>query len=527
MEPKRHKSLTGRGPERPRPFVGAGRTATGCLRIPPRFRSLSPDRFPLSTRLSNVLRRLGVGTLGDLHGRSREETEAVRGFGSVTIAELWALAHRIESGEFDWMLNPGSGGRGPSLTEFIDGFVESLAQRDRVMLLWHLGGSGRKPMLLATIGRRYGVTRERVRQVVRRLARRLRKKAETEGVTSATQLVQKCLDGVCPLTADLLQRWLGSDGKQRRESLGFYVRVLGKSWPELSVWPRGQERGSVKSRRAWQIVEAARVILRARRKPQPLRDLYRQLAAQGKLADLTVGEFLRALKPRGSVTVVFEGSDSPVGLARVPRTGELAVLVLSQAEAPMKPEEIRERAEGFLPVGARPPSLRRLERVLGKRADFCLFGPRTFGLRHHLTLPERLRRQAARDSLRLLRREGRPVSTREIIQRCRFSWVASMNAYVLAQILRDDKRFTDLGRLNFALSSWGVKRRPLLKALVVEILERTGRPMLSSEILKELQQRRSVHSSSLSNALYRNDRVEAYGCRYYGLRCWGESCCGQ
>ena len=45
------------------------------------------------------------------------------------------------------------------------------------------------------------------------------------------------------------------------------------------------------------------------------------------------------------------------------------------------------------------------------------------------------------------------------------AWAAEINGYELAQILREDNRFADLGRMLFALAEWGMEERELIGTL--------------------------------------------------------------
>jgi hypothetical protein len=102
-------------------------------------------------------------------------------------------------------------------------------------------------------------------------------------------------------------------------------------------------------------------------------------------------------------------------------------------------------------------------------------------------------------------------------------WARHASKYELAQILREDKRFADLGRLLFGLAEWGVEERRYVKDLVPEILGAAGQPLKVSQIVERLQQLRSVAPTSLSNVLRRIPEVRDYGFGYFGLRSWGES----
>jgi hypothetical protein len=76
-----------------------------------------------------------------------------------------------------------------------------------------------------------------------------------------------------------------------------------------------------------------------------------------------------------------------------------------------------------------------------------------------------------------LQRES-PVSTSEAINEQLIEAAELTNAYELAQILREDARFIDLGRFLFALEEWDIEERAHVYDLVPKA--RAGRPPCDS-----------------------------------------------
>ncbi len=60
------------------------------------------------------------------------------------------------------------------LREDIDKNLDKLPEREAEILTMHYGLDGNEPMTLEEIGKKYGVTRERIRQVKEKAIRRLK-----------------------------------------------------------------------------------------------------------------------------------------------------------------------------------------------------------------------------------------------------------------------------------------------------------------------------------------------------------------
>jgi hypothetical protein len=102
-----------------------------------------------------------------------------------------------------------------------------------------------------------------------------------------------------------------------------------------------------------------------------------------------------------------------------------------------------------------------------------------------------------------------------------FDWVTLTNAYEIAQVLREDDRFTDLGRFLFALAEWGIEEREYVDDLIPRVLAEEGHPMTGTAICEALQRFRSITPTSMAAVLRSNSSVHGYGFGYYGLKAWG------
>lgn len=138
--------------------------------VPANLHSLSTFDLPLSVRLEGVLRKKGVRRLGDLHCLPLKELRRVRNCGKNTIAELILLIERATAGEFTEVTwNP------TELVRTLDALVADLPDRNEEILLLRLGGKSDEVPSLEEVGAKFGITRERVRQIVDLGVERVRK----------------------------------------------------------------------------------------------------------------------------------------------------------------------------------------------------------------------------------------------------------------------------------------------------------------------------------------------------------------
>jgi hypothetical protein len=194
--------------------------------------------------------------------------------------------------------------------------------------------------------------------------------------------------------------------------------------------------------------------------------------------------------------------------------------VLEESAVPLTPEVILERAKARFGEEAIVVSARGAGNTLTPQHNFFLLGPRSYGLRQHFKGQPRFWRQFRIEFAKLLEKENRPVSTTEVVERERICGLDDMNAYELAQIIREDKRFIDLGRHLFALAEWGIQERERVKDLVPRVFEKAGHALTAQQTLDRLTRLRSVSPYSIANILQKHPKIRSYGFSYYGLNAW-------
>jgi hypothetical protein len=230
---------------------------------------LSFSELPITTRLANVVRSIGVRRLGDLNGRSAFELLQCRACGWGTISEIQQLIERAVSGEFDVRQIEETKAAAELLSLLEQGLLK-LSVRDRQFLLARIGAqmwSSRSPgadllcLSYAEIGRRYGLTRARVHKVYVNSLDTLRKIWGPRIPRLLEVIKWRCLSTICPLTPQLLGRWVDSAAASSsramtrdnfsssfRLSIEAHVRLIAALDKSIPCWLETNQKSATHSR---------------------------------------------------------------------------------------------------------------------------------------------------------------------------------------------------------------------------------------------------------------------------------------
>jgi hypothetical protein len=431
------------------------------------------------------------------------------------------LVHRVQAGEFT-TADPQFAKQGPvDLVRLLDEILPHLAARDREILLLRHGGRRQQRMTLAQIGARYGLTRERVRQVLELIIHAVRRWRGPRLPCLTGRVADKCFSLVCPLTPELLAQWLRTGRLKPRYPARFYVSLVGELDPGVPAWPKGQEPQSLVEPATEKVAAAVEAALKEGRGVLPLPQAY--AAIKPRDSGLSVRGFLTALKNCSSLRVEFPSPTAPQVRLRRLKAAEVAKAVLKASPAPCTVDEIIRRGRALFGKDLVTSMPRAMANSLTPAKGFYLLGPRAYGLRQHFRLPEAQWAKACDDVCELLQSQKQPIHTFSVVRKRKFPWTQHTNAHELAQVLRTDKRLTDLGRFWFALGPWGIQKRESITNLLPEVLTKAGRPIPRIEILKALRERWPVSSRSFNTALSKHQQLRGYGFDYYGLTAWGEA----
>ena len=471
--------------------------------------------LPLSVRLENVLSARGFQTLGDLNGVDLRELQKERNCGRKSISELCELVRRAARGEFT---APDGAVGFAEILQAIDTGLAKLSARNLRIFSARVGANGAPPTTLEEVGKGFGLTRERVRQIVEKAIDHLRRAGGTRFRRAVETLAAESEERVAPLTPEFLRLRLAPVSAFEVRGLSFYLRVLEEIEPRLSPWPDGQDnRGSHDARDEPWFGDLSAFLQRLPTRPSA-KEVLELLRAKPEHRMLDATAFLAALRGTRAVTVEFPQPDRPeLRLARL-RLGDCARVVLETSNEPLTPEEIFEQARQRLGAEAVAWSPRTAENGFVLLPDFFRLGPRSFGLLRHFHLPEKAWPKVCNQFEQLLISKSRPVSTIDAERDGLIAALGEANSYELAEILRQDKRFIDLGRRLFGLTVWGVQEREYVKDLIPRVIAEAGRPLTAQGIIERIQRLRSFSPQNMTTALQRHSEVRRLGFGYWALK---------
>ena len=213
-------------PFRPPPKIRPPRNhwkQPASFNVPEPIRALPFWALPLSARLQHLLAAMNLHCLGELHDWPHRRFQAVRNCGVKTVAELERLIERAVAGEF-FPPTTAPAEVPAELIRCLDALLAQLPKRNREILQLRLVGQDGRKATLEAIAQKFGMTRERVRQIVRTSLDCLRRDGSVRLRWLWEQMAARCLAAGRPLTAERLGEWLPADAGQF--SPAFYVRLL-------------------------------------------------------------------------------------------------------------------------------------------------------------------------------------------------------------------------------------------------------------------------------------------------------------
>jgi hypothetical protein len=218
--------------------------------IPESISQLQFHELPITRRLANIVRSIGVRTLGDLKGRSPFELLQYKNCGRRTLREIQQLIEHAISGEFDASQIrqlPDSTAAAELLTLLEQGMAK-LSPRENQFLLARIGGEDLPCLSFEEIGRRYALTRARVHQVVGNALDTLRKSWGPRIPRLLEMMKRRCLSMGCPLTPALLEQWIGGSSRSFRLSRKAQVRLIAALDKNIVCWSEQGNRVAPTSR---------------------------------------------------------------------------------------------------------------------------------------------------------------------------------------------------------------------------------------------------------------------------------------
>ncbi len=503
--------------------ISEPRDNPNILMVSPSVREISLREIPLSVRLGGVLRSRSYESLGDLHGTDVYDLLKIEKCGRKSITELRQLLRRAEAGEFTALPPVDFSEALVTIIRTIDAGVRKLSARDRKIMDERLFGNEGESRTLEDVGRDFGMTRERVRQIVKGAFEEIRRAGGPVLARSVEAVADDCNARVVPLTVSRLVERLPLGGETGERDPLFYVLVLDHMAQSIPAWPPGTTREGADNPQTEPVHHALEDWLRLSGDKPTAKEAWEYLRTQPQFVKLSASDFLTILRRAQNVIIDFPHADEPRLRLRRLRLFDVTLPVLNESIEPLVPEEIIRRARARFGDKAVMLSPRTAENALSALPEVFRLGPRSFGLRKHFVSAEPERHDLRNRFAGLLRKQNRPISSIELCAKQNIAISSDLNAYELAEIFREDNRFIDLGRRLFALAEWGVEEREHVKDLLPRILAKADRPLTVSEIYERLTTFRSATLPGLSSVLRRHPKIRSFGFSYHGLRIWGDS----
>jgi hypothetical protein len=438
----------------PRPEAGSLLPGNGVSFVVPN--SISQLRFaelPITSRLTNFVRSIGLRTLGDLNGRRAFELLRCKNCGWRTVVEIGQLIERAISGEFDEAQIEESA-RPTELLRLLEEGMAKLSPRDKHLLLARIGGEDLPPSTLEELGHQHALTRARVQQIVEKTLVTLKKTRGPRVPRLLEEVNRRCFSNVCPLTPALLAQWIGESRSTFQLSPKAQVRLIGALDEDIPCWPDQRDGvGGIDNSIRRLDLDLAKLARNANG-CIAVADAYRKLTSQQRYKRLKVGKFLGMLRRVRRTLVECDNRQSPVIRLRRLSATDIATHILDQSDEPLTAEEIRSRAIQMFGTKIILCGARAIGNALSSNRSVFLVGPGLYGMRKHFKLPvsewDRVRTEFAQ----LLAKESRPISCYEVLKDRLITGLTNVRPDELAYILRKDSQFLDLGFLIFALATW-------------------------------------------------------------------------
>ena len=418
--------------------------------------SISQLRFaelPITSRLTNFVRSIGLGTLGDLNGRSAFELLRCKNCGWRTVVEIGQLIERASSGEFDEAQIEESAWP-TELLRLLEEGMANLSPREKHLLLARIGGEDGVPLTLEELGQQHALTRARVQQILKRALNALKKTWGPRLPRLLEVVKRRCFSNVCPLTPALLAQWTGESHSKFQLSPKAQVRLIGALDEDIPCWPNQHDRvGGIDSSIGRLDLDLAKLTRNANG-CIAVADAYRILTSQQRYKQLKVGKFLGMLRRVRRTLVEFDDPQSPViRLSRLSAI-DVATHILEQSDEPLTAEEIHSRAIQMFGTKIILCQARAIGNALSSNRDVFLIEPGLYGMRKHLKLPFSEWNRVQTDFAQLLAKESRPISCYEVLNDRLITGLTNVWPNELAYVLLKDSQFLDMGFLIFALATW-------------------------------------------------------------------------
>ncbi|HHX58169.1 MAG TPA: hypothetical protein GX706_00140 [Candidatus Moranbacteria bacterium] len=321
------------------------------------------------------------------------------------------------------------------MSQIVDELLSNIKERQRKILIKRFGLNGRNPLVLEKIGREFGVTRERIRQIevdsFRRLAfveksddfKRIIERAKKEIIKAGDFYEKdKLKEVLCPQASNL-----------EKNQLMFILN----SAPELSL-----RKGTLKVGGFWFLKE---------------KNVQKSVLAAHQL----IVKFIKENK-------------------RPVRIGKIVDFLQTTEQKDFFPaEKARSRAKMIC--------------LISRQIDSNIMNE--WGLNNWRIISQR---GSGEKAYLVLRQQKKPLHFRKIAQLISLNWSdgAALPQTVHNELIKDKKRFVLVGRGTYGLSSWGLVSGTV-KEIILNYMTEVNKPLGKESIVEYVLSRRQVKAATV------------------------------
>lgn len=336
------------------------------------------------------------------------------------------------------------------LAFIIQKYIEDIPERTENILIKRYGLDGSKKKTLEEIGKTYGITRERVRQIESASLKDIKKSEKAELLSAIEDYIEALIkergkvmehDNLVDTAVDQLP------GDVERNHVEFILHVS-------DTFNLHKENDHFE--KSWYLEDA---------------DL--------KLPKKVIGAFIDSLEEKNEPMTQDAVIEGIIEDESVPELGEN--------------DGDEYKIQSYL--------------HMGKRVERNPFGE--WGLSHW----NEIRPRGVKDKAYVvLKKEKKPLHFTEITQKINESGFGKKKAIsqtVHNELIKDD-RFVLVGRGIYALTSWGY-REGTVADIVLDILQKTEKPLTRDEIIEQVMKQRMVKKNTIVLALQNRDKIQRDG----------------
>jgi len=444
----------------------------------------------LPRRARRACQELGLRTLRDLAHISSGDLLLRRNFGQATL-------RRIQL-EVDRYLRHHETGRAETFAAALSALLGRLQEKERLLVEYREGGHG-EPLTLTQAGHGLEITESRACQIEHAAWAKLRRYAAPVMSVAADKAVEILMKAGAVAPAKLLRNDpYFADSSLSDEFLG---RMVARLLPHRLTRLEDGRLAAVPAATLSIMATRLRKRLGRNSDSHPLGALALDVARGLDLGDRS-DALVRALCEVLFHREICPDADGTLQV-RTPTQGLGDDLrkILQAAERPMHFREIAGKLAAA-PYRRRNVSEEKVRLRLCRDPRFLLIRRGLYDLVERFSIDPELRRKIADASLQRLRATGRPTSVALIGAQLREEPAfEGVNEFVLAAILRDDKRFSHLGRGSFVPADSRATDVEHVSEILVDVLKTHGGPMTYAELRAQVQERRQVSDGAISATL--------------------------